>query len=240
MPLKTGFLATRPIFHQGSTIVYHKKRWIGSIRIKLFLYKMISQILVKENNEFIKNIFKHGQSCCKPTALTCIPLNDSPAHLPLRTPWIKFVHMQLGSFFVCLIWFFTSNQQSFSYIGTGLPGLNQYLARINVPAQGHNTVIPMRLEPATPGSRVKHSTTEPLRSPASWVVLDVNKLLPSTLYIMCPIQLQSLKLLRLTVQEEIRLQENTLFDLWPWPWGQGHTKRCPIPSTSYDLFSCYV
>ena len=26
----------------------------------------------------------------------------------------------------CLIWFFTSHQQSFSYKGTGLPGLNQY------------------------------------------------------------------------------------------------------------------
>ena len=31
-----------------------------------------------------------------------------------------------------LIWFFTSHQQSFSFIGTGLPGLNQYWARINV------------------------------------------------------------------------------------------------------------
>ena len=28
--------------------------------------------------------------------------------------------------FVCLIWFFTSHQQSLSYTGTGLPGLNQY------------------------------------------------------------------------------------------------------------------
>ena len=27
---------------------------------------------------------------------------------------------------VCLIWLFTSNQQSFSYVGTGLPWLNQY------------------------------------------------------------------------------------------------------------------
>ena len=27
---------------------------------------------------------------------------------------------------VCLIWFFTSHQQSFSYKVTGLPGLNQY------------------------------------------------------------------------------------------------------------------
>ena len=26
----------------------------------------------------------------------------------------------------CLIGFFTSHQQSFSYIGTGLPGLNKY------------------------------------------------------------------------------------------------------------------
>ena len=28
--------------------------------------------------------------------------------------------------FVCLIWFYTSHPQSFSYVGTGLPGLNQY------------------------------------------------------------------------------------------------------------------
>ena len=46
----------------------------------------------------------------------------------------------------------------------GLPGLNQYQARINVLAQGHNAVTPMRLEPTAPRSRVKHSTTEPLRS----------------------------------------------------------------------------
>ena len=31
-------------------------------------------------------------------------------------------------------------------------------------AKGHNTVTPMRLETRTPRSRVKHSTTEPLRS----------------------------------------------------------------------------
>ena len=31
-------------------------------------------------------------------------------------------------------------------------------------AQGHNTVMPMRLEPAALRSRVNHSTTEPLRS----------------------------------------------------------------------------
>ena len=31
-----------------------------------------------------------------------------------------------------MIWFFTSHQQTFSYVGTGLPWLNQYKARINV------------------------------------------------------------------------------------------------------------
>ena len=38
-------------------------------------------------------------------------------------------------------------------------------------AQGHNTVTLVRLKPTTPLSRVKHSTTEPLRSivPISWL-----------------------------------------------------------------------
>ena len=40
-------------------------------------------------------------------------------------------HLSLR-FLYCLIWFFTSHQQSFSWAGTGLPGLNQYWARIHV------------------------------------------------------------------------------------------------------------
>ena len=24
--------------------------------------------------------------------------------------------------------------------------------------------------------------------------------------------------------------------IWPWPWGEGHTRCCPVPSTSCDLF----
>ena len=57
------------------------------------------------------------------------------------------------------------SQQFFSYVGTGLPWLNQYKARINVSCtRTHHTVTPLRLEPSTPGSRDKHSTTEPLRS----------------------------------------------------------------------------
>ena len=38
-------------------------------------------------------------------------------------------------------------------------------------------------------------------------------MLPSTLYIMSPMRLQSLKLLCPTVKEEMHLQENTVYDL---------------------------
>ena len=55
-----------PKMAKGGQLVCHKKRWIGKIGIKLFLHKLISQILVKENND-LKNICKHGLSCSKPT-----------------------------------------------------------------------------------------------------------------------------------------------------------------------------
>ena len=45
-----------------------------------------------------------------------------------------------------------NSSMSYSYIGTGHPGLNQYLARINVLAQGHNAMTPVRLEPMAPWS----------------------------------------------------------------------------------------
>ena len=41
---------------------------------------------------------------------------------------------------------------SFSYIGTGLPWLNQYLGRINVLAEGYNAVTLVRLEAMAPRS----------------------------------------------------------------------------------------
>ena len=41
---------------------------------------------------------------------------------------------------------------SFSYIGMGLPWLNQHLVRINVLAEGYNAVTLVRLEPMAPRS----------------------------------------------------------------------------------------
>ena len=51
------------------------------------------------------------------------------------------------------------------------------------------------------------------------------------------------ELLRQTVLEEIHFKEKCIN--WPWPWGQGRTKCCPVPSTSCDQFtykvwSCYL
>ena len=40
-----------------------------------------------------------------------------------------------------------------------------------------------------------------------------HEILPSTLYIMRPMHLQRLKLLRPTVKEQMHLKENTVFDL---------------------------
>ena len=41
---------------------------------------------------------------------------------------------------------------SFSYIGIGLPWLNQYLVRINVLAEGYNAVALVKLEHMAPRS----------------------------------------------------------------------------------------
>ena len=65
------------------------------------------------------------------------------------------------------------------------------------------------------------------------------EMLPSTLIIMWAIRLQSLKVLCPRTKEEMHLQ-NKLFDLWSSPLGQGHTKCCPVPSTSCGLCTCKV
>ena len=72
-----------------------------------------------------------------------------------------------------------------------------------------------------------------------------HKTSPSTLDIMWPMHRQNLKLLLPKVYEEMHLQKKTLFDLWPWPWGQGDMKCHPVPSSSCDLciykvWGCYV
>ena len=61
-----------------------------------------------------------------------------------------------------------------------------------------------------------------------------HKMLPSTLDFMWPMHQQRLMLLHPMIKETMHLQENTLFDL------QGHSKCCPVPSTSCDLCTSKV
>ena len=70
-------------------------------------------------------------------------------HLIISQIWIDFV-------------FLRPSQQFFSHVGMGPPGLISTKQRIKCLAQGHNAVALVRLEPATPQSPVKHSTSEPL------------------------------------------------------------------------------
>ena len=65
-------------------------------------------------------------------------------------------------------------------------------------------------------------------------------MLPSVLYIMWPTEFE------VTTSKGLEGDAFTRkFNVWPWPWGQGHTECCPVRSTSCDLFSynvwsCYV
>ena len=51
------------------------------------------------------------------------------------------------------------------------------------------------------------------------------KMLPSTLHIMWPMHLQSLKLLHPRLKRK--------YIIWPWPWYQGHTKCYPLHHVTY-------
>ena len=68
---------------------------------------------------------------------------------------------------VLFVWFdsLRPSQQFSSYVWMGLPGLNQFWARINVSCsrtQHSDAGEGRTVEPEAPQSRVKHSTTEPL------------------------------------------------------------------------------
>ena len=66
--------------------------------------------------------------------------------------------------------------------------------------------------------------------------VKVTKMLHSTLYIMWPIQVQSLELLHLMVKEQMHLQENTLFDL---DLGMSRPHEM-LPSTLYIMWPIQV
>ena len=65
-----------------------------------------------------------------------------------------------------------------------------------------------------------------------------HNMLLSTLYIMWPLYLQTLKFLCPTIKREMYWQESAIFDLWPC--GQGHMKCCLVFFTSNYIYTCKV
>ena len=124
----------------------------------------------------------------------------------------------------------------FSYVGTGLPELYQYHARINVFAQGHNVVTPVRLEPATPRFRLKRTTTEPLRSLYQRPLYQNNTsclvhiLSFNVLYEVCRIHMKNRLFAFVTIREKQFTNSNVGPDLGPncltprWYWWKNFNK----------------
>ena len=73
-----------------------------------------------------KTFFHFGYGQYFPGILACIDDQHINLFLDMSNDGIFLFFYSISIMFVCLICFFTSHQQSFSYKGTGLPGLNQY------------------------------------------------------------------------------------------------------------------
>ena len=91
-------------------------------------------------------------------------------------PYIEFNGIYTGGKrntfwrFVCLCWGLTSQSTIFQSCRDGATAswvINQYVWGVKCLAQGHNTAA-VGFEPPTFRSGVRHSTTEPPRSPTFW------------------------------------------------------------------------
>ena len=82
-----------------------------------------------------------------------------------------------GKVFVCLCWGFTSQSTIFQSCRDGATAswvINRYFRGVKCLAQGHNTAA-VGIEPPTSRSGVRHSTTEPPRSPNGKVCFACRK-----------------------------------------------------------------
>ena len=94
-----------------------------------------------------------------------------------RSPYLRARkdHMY-DALFVCLCWGLTSQSTIFQSCRDGATAswvINQYFRGVKCLAQGHNTVE-VGFEPQTSRFGVRHSTTEPPRSPHLWCLSTAN------------------------------------------------------------------
>ena len=86
------------------------------------MLKVLSSILCDLDPK-VKVIGQKAGICDGVPSTSALVLFDVILYVSLST---IFQLCRDGSSFVCLIRLFMCHQQSFSYVGTGLPGLNQY------------------------------------------------------------------------------------------------------------------
>ena len=104
------------------------------------------------------------------SGLTLCILIDFPIHIDTISMRFYFKGSQVDVsklWFCCLfVWFDSLRPINNLSVMKGRVFLGWTSTKLGLMclAQGHNTVMPVRLEPAAPRSRVKHSTTEPLPS----------------------------------------------------------------------------
>ena len=112
----------------------------------------------------------------KPSGTDFMLLGSSPVSL-LRSPvFLRGTEQLAFSLLVCLCWGLTSQSTIFQSCRDGATDgataswvISQYFRGVKCLAQGHNTAA-VGIEPPTSRSGVRHSTTEPPRSPSLLVI----------------------------------------------------------------------
>ena len=108
----------------------------------------------------------YGDLICSVHTVNNLCMFNCQCHFYLcnRGPYVRLAFVCL---FVCLCWGLTSQLTIFQSCRDGATAswvINQYFRGVKCLAQGHNTAA-VGLEPPTSRSGVRHSTTEPPRSP---------------------------------------------------------------------------
>ena len=112
-------------------------------------YSMSVKLLTEHHLEFLS--LKGSCTSSSESTLVKIP-HCRKSHIAAHF----VIALKFATYDSCLIDSLRPSQQLFSYVGTVFLSRTSTMCLV----QRHNAVTPVRLEPATPRSRVKHSTTE--------------------------------------------------------------------------------
>ena len=134
------------------------------LRNKKISFSLRTKVLLKPQNSWLL----HVHIICFWPLKRCVTFSDAPIYYCL----------------FCLILYIPPTIFQLNRDGSSLvePVLSQEKC---VLLKDHNAVKPVRLEPAALRSRVKHSTTEPLRSPTKILfvcLFDLILYIPSTIF----------------------------------------------------------